>query len=133
MRNVLLVMREASILVSVVPALAHHSFAAEYDATKQIMVTGTVTKFESMNRHARFYLDVKNVDGTVTNWNFELGPANILARNVWTKNSLNDGDQISVAGNPATDASQTANARTLMLSDRRRVFAGSSADNRKHE
>jgi hypothetical protein len=67
-----------------------------------------VTKFEWMNPHARFYLDVKNADGTVTNWNFELGPANILARNGWTKNSLKVGDQVSVAGNPATDASQTA-------------------------
>ena len=56
------------------PALAHHSFAAEYDGSREISVTGTVTKVEWMNPHARFYLDVKGADGSVTNWNFELGP-----------------------------------------------------------
>lgn len=132
MRNVPLTMMVPLILIGAgLPALAHHSFAAEYDASKQISVTGAVTKFEWMNPHARFYLDVKNADGTVTNWNFELGPVNILARNGWTKNSLKVGDQVSVFGNPAKDASQTANARNVTLSDGRRVFAGSSADKKE--
>jgi hypothetical protein len=132
MRNVPLTMMVPLILIGAgLPALAHHSFAAEYDASKQISVTGAVTKFEWMNPHARFYLDVKNADGTVTNWNFELGPVNILARNGWTKNSLKVGDQVSVVGNPAKDASQTANARNVTLSDGRRVFAGSSADKKE--
>jgi hypothetical protein len=112
---------------AVAPVLAHHSFAAEYDASQQLKVTGTVTKFEWMNPHARFYLDVKNADGTVTNWNFELGPVNILARNGWRRDSLKVGDQVSVVANPAKDASKTANARTVTFGDGRRVFAGSSA------
>jgi hypothetical protein len=138
MRNVPLTTLHAPILVKLglvslglvstgLPALAHHSFAAEYEGSKQITVTGTVTKVEWMNPHARFYLDVKEADGTVTNWNFELGPVNILARNGWTKNSLKLGDQVSVVANPAKDSSKTANARTVTLSDGRRVFAGSSA------
>jgi hypothetical protein len=124
----------ASILISAgLPALAHHSFAAEFDASKQLNITGTVTKFEWMNPHARFYLDVKEADGTVSNWNLELGPVNVLARNGWTKNSLKVGDEVSVVANPAKDASRTANARTVTLSDGRRVFAGSSADSKKQE
>jgi Family of unknown function (DUF6152) len=115
------------LLCAVVPLLAHHSFAAEYDAAQELKIAGTVTKFEWMNPHARFYLDVKNPDGTVTNWNFELGPVNILARNGWRRDSLKVGDQVSVVANPAKDASKTANARTVTLSDGRRVFAGSSA------
>jgi hypothetical protein len=118
----------AVILVcAAIPTLAHHSFAAEYDASQELKVTGTVTKFEWMNPHARFYLDVKNADGTLTNWNFELGPVNILARNGWRRDSLKVGDQVSVVANPAKDASKTANARTVTLSDGRSVFAGSSA------
>ena len=118
----------AVILVfAAIPLLAHHSFGAEYDASQELKVTGTVTKFEWMNPHARFYLDVKNADGTVTNWNFELGPVNILARNGWRKDSLKVGDQVSVVSNPVRDASKTANARTVTLSDSRSVFAGSSA------
>jgi len=115
------------LLFAVAPMLAHHSFAAEYDASQELKVTGTVTKFEWMNPHARFYLDVKNADGTVTNWNFELGPVNTLARNGWRRDTLKVGDQVSVVANPAKDASKSANARTVTLSDGRRVFAGSSA------
>ncbi|HEY4359534.1 MAG TPA: DUF6152 family protein [Bryobacteraceae bacterium] len=128
MRNVPLTIMLALILVSMgLPALAHHSFAAEYDGSKQVTMTGTVTKVEWMNPHARFYLDVKEADGTVINWNFELGPVNILARSGWTRNSLKVGDQVSVVASPAKDASKTANARTVTFSDGRRVFAGSSA------
>src|ERR1700722_8631991 len=96
------------------PAHAHHySFAAAYDVTKPIDLTGTVTKIEWMNPHARFYLDVKDDAGKVTNWEFELGSPNGLMRQGWTRNSMKIGDTISVQGSLAKDGSNLANARSV--------------------
>ena len=64
--------------LAAVPAIAHHSFAAEYDAAKPITLTGTVTKVEWMNPHARFYIDVKDESGKMTNWELELGSPNAV-------------------------------------------------------
>src|SRR5580698_6620221 len=114
------------LLVSAVPMLAHHSFAAEYDSTKPIKITGTVSKVEWMNPHARFYVDVKEANGSVTNWNFELGAIPVLLKQGWTKNSLHTGDKVSVEGSLAKDGSKTANATAVVLADGRRVFGGSS-------
>jgi hypothetical protein len=116
-----------SLLAAAVPMLAHHSFAAEYDANKPIKITGTVTKMEWMNPHARFYVDVKGADGKVTNWNFELGAIPVLLKQGWTKNSLKVGDQVTVDGLGAKDSSNSASTRSVVLSDGRRVFGGSSA------
>src|SRR5580658_2081268 len=85
-----------SILVSAVPMLAHHSFAAEYDAKKPVKVSGTVTKMEWMNPHARFYVDVKDDTGRVTSWNFELGAIPTLLKQGWKRDSLKAGDQVTV-------------------------------------
>ena len=115
-----------SLLAAAVPLLAHHSFAAEYDATKPITVTGTVTKVEWMNPHGRFYVDVKETDGKITHWNFELGAIPVLLKQGWRKDSLKAGDQVTVEGSRAKDGSMTANARSVKLPDGRRVFAGSS-------
>jgi Family of unknown function (DUF6152) len=116
------------LLVSVAPALAHHSFAAEYDTSKPIKVTGVVTKMEWMNPHARFYVDVKEADGTVSTWNFELGAIPVLLKQGWRKDALKPGDQVTVEGNRAKDESRTAAARVVLLPDGRRVFGGSAAD-----
>ena len=116
------------LLVSVAPALAHHSFAAEYDTSKPIKVTGVVTKMEWMNPHARFYEDVKEADGTVSTWNFELGAIPVLLKQGWRKDALKPGDQVTVEGNRAKDESHTAAARVVLLPDGRRVFGGSAAD-----
>jgi hypothetical protein len=115
-------------LLAPAAALAHHSFAAEYDAKKPITLKGTVTKVEWTNPHARFYLDVKDDSGTVANWNFELASPNVLTRNGWTRHSLNVGDQITVEGAQAKDGSQMANARTVTLSDGKRIFAFSPTE-----
>jgi Family of unknown function (DUF6152) len=105
---------------------AHHSFAAQYDANKPVTLKGIVSKVEWTNPHARFYVDVRDESGTVTNWNLELASPNVLVRNGWSRKSLMVGDEIVVEGSLAKDGSKMANARVVRLADGRRVFAGSS-------
>jgi Family of unknown function (DUF6152) len=128
MKTSLLCGLAAVIGLAAVPAFAHHSFAAEYDAAKPVTLTGTVTKVEWMNPHARFYIDVKDDAGKVTNWEFELGSPNGLMRRGWTRNSLKQGDTVTVNGSLAKDGSSLANARTIKLADGRQVFAGSATE-----
>ncbi len=118
----------AGLVAAVAPALAHHSFAAEYDNGKPLTLTGTVTKVEWMNPHARFYIDVKNESGKLTNWEFELGSPNGLMRRGWTRSSLKEGDVVTVDGYHAKDGSNLGNARNVKLADGRKVFAGSTDD-----
>ena len=108
-------------------AFAHHSFTAEYDSREIRVFTGTVTKIEWTNPHARFYLDVQET-GRVQNWNFELGSPLFLRKLGWKSDSLKVGDRVSVEGYLAKDGSSMANARNVQLADGRKVFAGSSAD-----
>ena len=118
----------AGLVVPALPVYAHHSFAAEYDASKPIEVKGTVTKVEWTNPHARFYVDVKDADGKVTNWNFELASPNVLTRNGWTRHALKEGDVVTVQGSRAKDGDNLANARTVIMPDGRKVFAGSASE-----
>jgi DNA/RNA endonuclease YhcR with UshA esterase domain len=108
--------------------LAHHSFAAEYDVKKPVTLKGTVTKVEWTNPHARFYIDVKDESGNVSNWNLELASPNVLTRNGWNRHTLKEGDQVTVEGAQAKDGSQMANARTVTLADGKKVFAFSVSD-----
>jgi len=114
--------------LAVTPAFGHHSFAAEYDSAKPVTLKGTVTKMEWMNPHARFYVDVKDDGGKMTNWELELGSPNGLMRRGWTRNSLKPGDSIVVEGYIAKDGSNLANARQVTLGDGRKIFAGAADD-----
>jgi Family of unknown function (DUF6152) len=109
-------------------ALAHHSFAAEYDAKKPVTLKGMVSKVEWTNPHARFYIDVKDESGNVTTWNLELASPNVLTRNGWTRHSLNVGDMVTVEGAQAKDGTQMANARSVVLADGKKVFSGAAGD-----
>jgi len=119
-----------ALLLSRSSAYAHHSFAAEYDTDKPVQITGTVTKVEWTNPHVHFYVDVKNKQGEVVNWNIELEPPLILRHLGWRQDSLKTGDQVTVEGYLAKDQSNLANAKKVTLADGRSVFAGSSADKR---
>jgi hypothetical protein len=107
---------------------AHHSFSAEFDRDKPITLTGTVTKLEWTNPHARIYIDVTDADGKVVNWDFELGPPNGLMRQGWNRNSLGQGLTVTINGFLSKDQANVANARSVHLPDGRQVLAGSSFD-----
>ena len=111
-----------------VPVGAHHSFAAEYDSSKTITVTGEVVRLEWTNPHARVVVNGPDEKGVKKDWDFELGPPTTLMRRGWNRNSLKPGNVITVEGFRSKDEPSTANARTVKLSDGRQVFAGSSFD-----
>jgi uncharacterized protein DUF6152 len=117
----------AFLIAAAAPTLsAHHSFAAEFDASKPVTLKGTVTKIEWANPHIWVYLEVKDDSGTVQPWQCEGGPPNTLTRNGWSVNSLKPSDQVTIEGVLAKDGSKTCNARMVKLPDGRSVFAGSS-------
>ena len=116
----------AAIALITVPLLAHHSFEAEFDRTKQVELKGTVTKFEWMNPHIWIYLDVVGADGKVTKWQFEGGAPNMLKRQGWSRDSLKQGDVATIKGSLAKDGTNTVNSSSIILADGRSLTGGSS-------
>jgi len=133
------------------PAAAHHSFAAEFDSTRAIKITGAVSTVEWQNPHAWIHVDAMEVcerpgrqrgsdepeaewtcrapaSGESPDWGFELGSPNGLMRLGWNRNSLKPGDEITVEGSRARDSSNNGNARNITTADGKRMFAGSSED-----
>ena len=107
-------------------ASAHHSFAAEYDASKPITLSGPITRMLWSNPHAWVYVDVKGPDGKTVNWAFETGGANALYRRGWKKEDLPVGEIVTIEGFRARDGSNHVNAATIKLPGGRQLFAGSS-------
>jgi len=116
------------LLLAETPLPAHHSFSAEYDSKKPVVLKGIVTKVEWMNPHVYFYLDVADDSGNnVTNWALEMGPPNGLERSGWTRNTMKVGDEVIVEATLAKDNSKQANARSVtMASTGKKLGAGSS-------
>ena len=128
MRPRVLALLGSLLAVVATPVLAHHSFAAEYDNTQPVKVTGVLTKVEWTNPHVWFYLDVKDDRGGVTNWGFSGGPPGVLQRRGIPKDRLKVGSVIVVEGFRARDGSNNASGGTVTFADGRRVFTASSED-----
>jgi DNA/RNA endonuclease YhcR with UshA esterase domain len=116
------------LLLSTTPVAAHHSFVAEYDGSKPVKVSGTVTKVEWTNPHIWFYVDVKDESGTVSNWGFSGGAPTILLRRGISRNALKVGDLITVEGFRARDGSNNASGGRVTFADGRQVFTASPED-----
>ena len=117
----------AVLVLAAASARAHHGFSSEYDEKKPLNLTGTVTRIEWMNPHARFYIDVKDASGKVTNWNFELAIVKSLRRNGLTQFTLKVGDVVTASGYGSLSGVPMANASAVRLSDGTRLFAETSA------
>jgi hypothetical protein len=117
----------ALLLTATAAVGAHHGFSSEYDENKPVTLTGVVSKIEWTNPHARFYIDVKDATGKVTNWNFELASLNSLRRNGWTQFTLKIGDVVTASGYAALSGVPMANASSVRLTDGTRLFAETNA------
>ena len=116
-----------ALVLSVTPAFPHHSFAAEFDASKPLTLKGNITKLDMVNPHSWLYLDVKAPDGKIVNWAIEMGSPNALIRRGITRASVPIGGEVTVEGYRAKDGTPTANGTTIKLADGRQLFAGSTA------
>lgn len=116
-------------MLAALPALAHHSFAAEYDADKKITLTGKVLKVELVNPHSWIHVMAAGPDGKMQDWACEFGAPNGLYRNGWNKTSVKEGDVVTINGSLAKNGSPTVNAGQITTADGKRLFAGSSQGN----
>jgi hypothetical protein len=123
----------ALIAAAAAPVLAHHSFAAEFDANKLVKLKGTVVKMEWVNPHSWIHIEVAGPDGKVERWAIEGGAPNALIRRGWSKNSLPVGIEIIVEGYQAKDGSFRANGRDITFPDGKKLSVGSSITDEKRD
>jgi hypothetical protein len=116
-----------ALTAAVLPVAAHHSFAAEYDASKAVRITGVISKVEWTNPHSYLYIDVKDEQGGST-WTCEGGAPNALSRRGFRKNDIKIGDTVTIDGYGAKDGSHLMDARRITLSDGRSFYSGSPGD-----
>ena len=114
-KTTLLITASMGGLLLALPGLAQHSFSAEFDVDKPLTLTGTVTKVEWQNPHTWFYIDVRDDAGNVTNWGLELASPNLLMRNGWSRNTMKEGDVVTVESFQAKNGSNIANAHSITL------------------
>jgi hypothetical protein len=111
------------------PALAHHAFAAVFNADDAFKVTGTITKIEWMNPHTWFYVEVQGADGQVDKWALEMGSPNGLVRRGWSRHTLQIGQQLTVSGYRAKDGRFMGSVKSVVLPDGQE-FSGASSRGR---
>ena len=127
MRGTLTMIAAASLVMSLtLPVSAHHSFSAEFDATKQVTLAGEVVMMEWVNPHSWLHIDVKKPDGAVERWKVEGGSPSVLFRLGWNRDSLPAGTKVTVVGFQAKDGSLRASSRELRFPDGRRMDLGGS-------
>jgi hypothetical protein len=114
------------LLLAALPVRAHHAFSSEFDISKPLKMQGTLTKWEMINPHSWFHIDVKGADGTVVPWLVEAGTPNQLIRLGVTKNTLPIGTEFRIEGYQAKDGTNRAVGRNFVLADGRRLFLGGS-------
>jgi hypothetical protein len=114
------------LLLAALPVRAHHAFSAEFDIGKPLKMQGTLTRWEMINPHSWFHIDVKGADGTVVPWLVEAGTPNQLIRLGVTKNTLPIGTEFVIEGYQAKDGTNRAVGRNFVLADGRRLFLGGS-------
>src|SRR5262245_18142334 len=123
----------AALLLNGAPTWAHHAFAAEFDANKQVKLKGTIAKMDWINPHAWLHIDVKEPDGSLTRWMVELGPPNSLITRGWTKQSVPAGAEVVVVGYQSKVGAKRANGRDITLANGKQVVAGSSGTGAPYE
>jgi hypothetical protein len=128
MRRTVLLPLAGLILLASLPALAHHSFSAEFDGSKSVTLEGVVTRVDWANPHVYFFIDVKDANGNIANWGCETAGPNQLFRQGWRRDSMKIGDRVTVRAFLARDGSKTVDAREVTLADGRKIFAGTPND-----
>ncbi|QOY88125.1 DUF6152 family protein [Paludibaculum fermentans] len=128
MKSRFALMAAVAVFAAAVPVVAHHSFAAEFDASKAVRLTGTLTKIEWTNPHSYFYLDVKNEKGQVENWACEGAGPGALSRRGFKKGDIKLGDTLIVDGYRAKDGSRLIDGRRVTLPDGRNIYGGTPGD-----
>ena len=115
------------LLVAAAPVVAHHSFAAEFDAKQPVTIKGKVTRVAWTNPHVWIYLNVQDESGKLTNWGFEMGAPHLVQNRGWTRTTVKIGDELVVVGSRSRDGSNRMNARNVtMASTGKTLGAGSS-------
>jgi hypothetical protein len=119
--------------LAVAPAWAHHSAAAEYDASKLLVLSGTVTKVEWTNPHVHCHLDVKDAAGKVADWYLEMASPNGMRRQGWLPNTLKAGDVVVVEAYGAKDFATVAKAHRVKVADGRWLWVDSTGPGEPRE